>query len=125
ARREGPYRGAQLSGGDLPAARTRGRTRLAESVQQAMNLSGHAPQLRIACRIDPVGALRGRGEKNVLLAAKRAPQLGARKQRGEPRRVAGRHEAEPVERAGDHAVVHKRFSRIAKRTRDLEAQILV
>ena len=87
-------------------------------------VAASAPQLRIALRVDPAGELRRRGEEHGSLAAEGAAQLGAREQRRKPRLAAGRHKAQPVERAGDHAVVDELHPGIAERATDLEPQLL-
>src|SRR5436190_2956386 len=85
---------------------------------------GRAAQLRIARRIDPVGALWRCGEKYASLAAEIAAQLGAREQRREPWFAAGGEQAQPIERARDHPVIDQLQPGVAERAADFEAQFL-
>src|SRR3954454_22546024 len=91
---------------------------------QSKSVRGRTPQLRIALRVDPVGALRRRGEEDRTLAAEGAAQFGARKQRRKPRLATGGGEAQPIDRASHHTVVDELEPGIAERAGNLEAQLL-
>src|SRR3954467_2896049 len=91
---------------------------------QSKSVCGRAPQLRIALRVDPVGALRRRGEEDRTLAAEGAAQFGAREQRGKPRLPPRGDEAQPIDRASHHAMVDELQPRVAERARNLQAQFL-
>src|ERR1043165_196894 len=83
-----------------------------------------AAQLRVAHGVDPIGAFRRRGEKDILLAAEAALQFGAREERRKLRVGAGGEQRQAVERAGEHAAVAHFGAAVAEPAADLEARLL-
>src|SRR4051812_10125537 len=83
-----------------------------------------AAQLRVARRLDPVGAPRGRGEEHAVRPTEAALQLGAREQRRQLRVAGSRYQRQPVERARRHLAIDQFEAGIAELCIDDELRIL-